>query len=247
MKKNLAQVVLVTGVGKGIGYCVLQKLVMNGAYVYGVLRSKNDLKKFDKKNKNYKIFLGDVRNINLIKKIFRVSIKEKKIINGLVNNAGIRQRSKFEKINFKDLRKIFDINFFSIFKIMQLYFKYLKKYKISSSIVNVSSIVANHGFRDLSGYASTKGALQSLTKCFAVEKASYKIRANLVNPGFIKTSFYKKFQKKTSLYKWTLSRTPLGRWGNPDEVAELICFLISDQSSYINGEVINIDGGWTNA
>jgi NAD(P)-dependent dehydrogenase (short-subunit alcohol dehydrogenase family) len=130
---------------------------------------------------------------------------------------------------------------------MKIYFKYSKKYKIKSSIVNISSIVADSGFKDLSGYASTKGALQSLTKCFAVEKANFNIRANLVNPGFIKTSFYEKFRKKKDLYKWTLSRTPMGRWGKPDEVADLICFLISDQSSYINGEVINIDGGWTNA
>ena len=70
------------------------------------------------------------------------------------------------------------------------------------------------------------------------------IRANCVSPGFTKTSFYKKFRTKKKLYNWTISRIPLSRWGNPDEIANMICFLLSDKSEYINGENINIDGGW---
>ena len=75
----------------------------------------------------------------------------------------------------------------------------------------------------------------------------HNIRANLISPGFTKTSYYKKFKKKTKLYKWTLSRIPMDRWGSSIEISKLISFLISDDSSYINGENINIDGGWTNS
>ena len=75
--------------------------------------------------------------------------------------------------------------------------------------------------------------------------AKNNIRANLVNPGFIKSSYFEQFKKKKSLYNWTLSRIPQKRWGNPNEVSNLICFLLSDLSSYINGTSINIDGGWT--
>ena len=121
-----------------------------------------------------------------------------------------------------------------------------KKYKSRASIVNIGSIVGEIGFNDLSGYASTKGALKSLTKSFSVEKAKFGIRSNLINPGFIKTSYYKKFKKNKRLYNWTLSRIPLNRWGDSSEISNLICFLISDNSSYINGETINIDGGWLN-
>ena len=84
-----------------------------------------------------------------------------------------------------------------------------------------------------------------MTKSFAVEMAKYNIRANLVNPGFIKTSYFEKFKKKSKLYDWTISRIPQKRWGDPNEVSNLVCFLLSDLSSYINGTSINIDGGWT--
>ena len=236
--------IIVTGVGKGLGFDLLNKIVSYNGYVYGITRSKSDLKKF-KNIKNCKVFLGDVKNKNIIKKILKQSNIDKKTISGLVNNAGERQRIKFDKINKKRLTSLFDTNFFSIFQYMQIFSKYLRQKKISGSIVNVGSIVGNNGFSELSGYASTKTALIGLTKSFAVEMAKNNIRANLVSPGFIKTSYFKKFRKKSKLYNWTLSRIPQKRWGRPEEVTNLICFLLSDLSTYINGTNINVDGGWT--
>ena len=126
--------------------------------------------------------------------------------------------------------------------------KNLIKKKLPGSIVNISSIVGQIGFDELSSYGSSKGALISLTKCFAVEMAKKKIRANSVSPGFTKTSFFKSFKKdKKKLYSWTLSRIPQNRWGESKEISELIYFLISENSNYINGENINIDGGWLSA
>ena len=236
--------IIVTGVGKGLGYDLLHRIISYDGFVYGITRSKSDLKKF-KNLKKCKVFLGDVQDINVFKKIITESKIDKRDINGLVNNAGERQRIKFNNISKKKLLDLFEINFFSIFKSMQLYSNYLKNKKIQGSIVNIGSIVGTNGFSELSGYASTKTALVGLTKSFAVEMAKNNIRANLVNPGFIKTSYYKNFKKKSNLYKWTLSRIPQKRWGNPNEVSNLICFLLSDLSTYINGTSINIDGGWT--
>ena len=238
--------VLVTGVGKGIGKSILKNLSESGTFVYGITRSNVDIKKLGK-NKNFKIFRGDVRNINLINKILKTSIKERKLISGLVNNAGIRQRIKFEKITNKKMKEVFENNFFSIFEIMKIYLEYCKKFKIKSSIVNIGSIVGEVGFEGLSGYSSSKGALKSLTQSFAVESAKYGIRANMINPGFIKSSYFKKFKKNKKLYNWTISRTPLKRWGESREVSDLVKFLISDESTYITGESINIDGGWLNS
>ena len=127
---------------------------------------------------------------------------------------------------------------------MQIFSKSLIKKKLKGSIVNIASIVGENGFSELSAYGATKGALISLTKSFATEFAKMNIRANCVSPGFTKTSFYKKFRTKKKLYNWTISRIPMSRWGNPDEIANMICFLLSDKSEYINGENINIDGGW---
>ena len=222
--------IIVTGVGKGLGFDLLNKIISYNGYVYGITRSKSDLKKF-KNIKNCRVFLGDVKNKSIIKKILKQSNMDKKVINGLVNNAGERQRTKFDKINKKKLTALFDTNFFSIFEYMQIYSKYLRQKKTSGSIVNIGSIVGNNGFSELSGYASTKTALIGLTKSFAVEMAKNNIRANLVSPGFIKTSYFKKFKRKSNLYNWTISRIPHKRWGNPEEVSNLICFLLSDLSN----------------
>ena len=141
----------------------------------------------------------------------------------------------------------FEVNFYSIFNILQLVTKYWLKKKIKGNVVNISSIVGQIGFNQLSAYASSKGALISLTKSFALEFSKNGIRANSISPGFTKTSFYKKFKKNKKLYKWTLSRIPQQRWGNPEEVSNMISFLISDQCNYLNGENINVDGGWLNS
>ena len=238
------QNIFVTGVGKGIGFDLVNEIVKEGGFVYGITRSKDDIKKIS--NKMSKIYCGDVTNVNLIKKIFDQSIKDKKIITGVVNNAAQRQRLKFDDIDLNKIKKLFDVNFFSIFQIMKIYYNYIKNIKTHSSIVNIGSIVGGLGFKDLSGYASTKTALIGLTKSFAVEMSKQKIRANLINPGFVKTSYFNKFKKK-KIYDWTLKRIPMNRWGSSNEISTVICFLLSNRSSYINGQVINVDGGWTSS
>jgi len=237
--------ILITGAGKGIGFDSVKNCIREGAFVYALIKNKNDKKKFNIFHKNsYKVIVGNVNNNKLILKTFRDSIKSKKIISGLVNNAGMRFRKKFSLITEKELHEVFKVNFYSIFFLIQNFRNYLSKLKRKGSVVNVSSIVGEIGFKELSAYASSKGALTSLTKSLASELSSEDIRLNSISPGFIKTSFYKKFKKKKKLYNWTLSRIPMNRWGSPEEISKLISFLISDDSSYINGENINIDGGW---
>ncbi len=238
--------ILITGGGKGIGYYSVINASKEGAFVYTIIKSKTDKKKF-RNLKNVKVYIGNVSNTKIIQRILKDSIKDKKIISGLVNNAGIRQRIKFNKISNKNLKDVFETNFFSIFNIMQVFTKYLLKKNLKGSIVNIGSIVGPAGFPELSGYASTKSALIGLTKSYAVEMSKKNIRANIINPGFTKTSYFKKFKQKKKLYKWTLSRIPMGRWGEPNEISYLINFLLSDKSQYITGESINIDGGWLNS
>ena len=243
------KVVLLTGAGKGIGKGIMLNCLENGAYVYAITRSpvnKMTIKSLSKYKNKYQLFFSDVNNLKSIEKIFLKSIRDNNFINCLINNAGIRQRKKFENISKKELLEVFNTNFFSIFQITQLFIKYLNKNKIKkSSVVNLGSIVGNKGFIDLSGYASTKTALIGLTKCLAVEYADKNYRFNIVSPGFTKTSYFKKFKKNLKLYKWTKLKTPMKRWGEISEVSNLVNFLISDKSEYITGQEILIDGGWT--
>ena len=243
-KKNI----LITGAGKGIGKRLLLDCLRDDYFVYAIVRSKKDFENLKKNinSKNYKIYLGDIKNVSLIERVLKDSIIKKKKINCLVNNAGERQRKDFIKIKKHEIRNIFENNFFSHFIIIQKLVSYFKKYKLKDiSIVNIGSIVGERGFNQLSGYASTKSALDGLTKSLAIELAKEKIRINMVNPGFIKTSYFNKFKKNKKLYNWTLKKTPLRKWGESTDVSELILFLLSSKSKYINGQSINIDGGWT--
>ena len=98
----------------------------------------------------------------------------------------------------------------------------------------------------MGGYASTKSALDGLTKSLAIEFKKRKVRFNIVHPGFVKTSYYEKFKKnKSALYNWTLKKIPLNRWGESNEISKMVCFLLSEDASYLTGQSINIDGGWT--
>lgn len=246
MKLNLEKkVILLTGAGKGIGKEILSLLIYEKAIIYAVTRNKKDFKGI-KKNKNIYLINGDIKNQSVINKIFSKAKKNKHNFNCLVNNAGIRQRKKFSKITKSELNLIFENNFFSVFKISQHFSKQFKFKNIMGSIVNISSIVGNIGFKELSGYASTKSAIDGLTKSLSAEISEKKIRVNSIAPGFIKSSYYEKFKKnKSKLYKWTLSRIPINKWGENSDVAYLTLFLLSENSKYINGQVIKIDGGWT--
>jgi NAD(P)-dependent dehydrogenase (short-subunit alcohol dehydrogenase family) len=241
--------ILITGIGKGIGKELFLECIKLEANVYAVCKNKKDLHKFKFNKKKTTIFYGDVTDNKFISTIFNYFSKKKIKLDGLVNNAGQRQRLKFEKINYQCLSHIMSVNFFSIFFIIQKFIKNIDKNK-ESSIVNIGSIVGSRGFKELSGYGSSKSALEGLTKCLVIELAAKfkKLRINNVNPGFTKTSFYNEFRNnKKSLYNWTLGKIPIKRWGETKEISKLIIFLLSNNSSYINGQSINIDGGWTAA
>ena len=237
---------VVTGAGKGIGRSVLNLLYKSKANVAIITRSKADISKIQKTFNSKKIisYVGDVSIKSDIDIFYKLVKSKMKKIHGLVNNAGVRQREKFSNIDDKKLNYVLDSNLKSVFRVSQLFSKIMSKK--TASIVNVSSIVGPRGFTDLSGYAMTKAGIVGLSKSLAVELAQKKIRVNTVCPGFIKTSYANKFKRKfPKLYNYTLQRTPLKRWGSSDEVANLILFLLSSESSYMTGNVSYIDGGWS--
>ena len=113
------------------------------------------------------------------------------------------------------------------------------------SIINMSSIAGTLGLSDLSAYISSKSAILGLTKSLAVEFAEKNLKINAIAPGFIETSYFEDFKDQEELYKFTLERTPMNRWGKSNEIAQACLFLASDMSSFITGETLNIDGGWS--
>jgi len=112
-------------------------------------------------------------------------------------------------------------------------------------IINMSSVAGVSGLPELSAYVTSKAAIIGLTKSLALEYAQNNIQINALAPGFCKTSYFENFQKKSDLYDFTIERTPMRRWGEGSEVADTCLFLASELSSYVTGDVINVDGGWS--
>ncbi len=237
---------IITGTGKGIGLSTLKLLLKNKYKIISITKTKT--KEVDRlfKDKNFikNIYhpLGD--NLLEDKKLVHEIYKKHKI-DFMVCNAGVRHRDSIQKMNLEKRSYTLNVNFHSNVVIIEEFLKYFKKKKTSTSIVCISSIVGNLGFKDLSSYASSKMALEGFLKSVAVEYARKNVRINLIAPGFIKSSYYNNFIKKQkNLNKWIIGRTPMGRWGKPDEVSNVIEFLISEKSSYITGSTIYVDGGW---
>ena len=236
---------IITGTGKGIGLTTLKLLLKNKYKIISITKSKTKEveKLFKYKNFIKKIYhpLGDnlLSDRNLINEIYK-----KYKIDFIVCNAGVRHRDSIKDMNYKKRNYTLDVNYHSNVTLIEEFLKFLKRKK-PISIVCISSIVGNFGFKDLSSYASSKMALEGFIKSAAIEYAKKNVRMNLIAPGFIKSSYYNKFVKNQKrLNDWILTRTPMGRWGKPDEVSNVIEFLISDKSSYITGSTIYVDGGW---
>ena len=205
------KIVLITGAGKGIGYDLAKKLNENNVNSYCIVKNNEDLKKFQKL-KNCFAKRGDIRKISDIKKIFKLSKKNKHNINCLVNNAGQRQRIKFKYLSQEKLRDIFEVNFFAQFNCIKEFIKNFKG-RESGSIVNIGSIVGQVGFKELLGYASTKMALMGLNRCLALEFAKKNIRSNIINPGFIKTSYFNNFKKKKKIIQLDFKKYTFRKMG----------------------------------
>lgn len=247
MKLLQEKVCIVTGSGKGFGRDIARAYYAQGAKVAMITRSQSDvddlISEFDN-GERVLIVCGDVADIGAVDQLISQTIEKFGTIDVLVNNAGMRFRKKFLDIDSDELDQVLNVNFKSAFFLCQKVLPHMVK-QCQGKIINMSSIAGTLGFADLSGYVTSKAAIIGLTKSLAVEFADKNIQINALAPGFCKTSYFENFQKKEELYDFTLSRTPMNRWGDSKEVADVCVFLASSMSNYMTGEVLNVDGGWS--
>ena len=238
---------IVTGASGGIGIECVKKLQKNGLKILMLdLKSPptNFLKKFKKINFN-KI---DVTNFFELKKTINKFYLKNKAIDYLINTTGVLWFEKdisATKIDFETWDKVFDINLKSMAYLSKIIIPKMKRKKFGC-MVHISSIDALSGDnKPQDAYGASKAAMIRLSKSFAIQYASYNIRSNIILPGPINTSMQERW-KKNPKAKANLARSiPLQRIGNPDDIANAILFLLSDQSSYITGTEIIVDGGIT--
>lgn len=240
--------IIITGSSSGIGFELLNQVSMHGGNVIACcrkfdedLKKKIDLIKEKYSNKIYLIKLdlsSEESTIKAANEINGLKIQ----IDGLVNNAGIILNSLFEMTKLSDLKNVFQVNFFSQFIFTQTVVKSLKKNKNGSSIVNIASTSAFDKVIGRSVYSSSKAALISLSNSLSNELSRYNIRVNSISPGMTNTEMLINYTNDKVIEE-TKQRILLKRAADKEEITNLILFLLSKKSSYINGQNIRIDGG----
>lgn len=237
---------LITGCNRGIGKAIAHKLASEGANLICAIRKENLV--FQAETEAWAVKYGvkidfvyfDLTDEEGIKAAFKDLSKEKRTIDILVNNAGIPAGGFLLMTSLSKIKEVMQVNFFSQILITQQVAKMMMKQK-HGAIVNMSSVTALDNQGGWTAYGSSKGAMISFTRTAARELASFGIRVNAVAPGLIDTQMGGEMDEKYQADM--INRADLGRKGTPEEVANLVCFLASDEASYITGQIIRIDGG----
>jgi len=236
------KIILITGANRGIGHNILKKIATCGYTVIGTSRSKNgaDMITDAIKDSNGKGVVMDVTNQDSINTSINQIKEDYGVIYGLVNNAGITNDNLLMRMSDEQWNSVIETNLTSLYRVTKSVVKDMMKARIGR-IVNIGSIVGQMGNAGQSNYSATKSGLLGFTKSLARELSSRNINVNAVSPGFIDTDMTKALSDDQieSLTK----NIPLGRIASPDEVSSVVAFLLSDDSSYITGENINVNGG----
>jgi len=244
-KKNI----IVTGASGGIGNAIIKKLNEAGA---NILASGTRIEKLEELKKNYeniKILKFDISQSDKLEEFIENATNELGgSLDGIVNNAGITQDNLAIRMNLDEWQKVININLTSTFLMSKFAIKKMLKNK-SGKIVNITSVVGHTGNLGQANYTASKAGIVAMSKSLAIEYAKKNININCISPGFIKTAMTDKIDEKFK--EVIISKIPSARLGEPNDIANAVLFLSSDQSDYINGETLHVNGGmymaWQNS
>jgi 3-oxoacyl-[acyl-carrier protein] reductase len=238
--------IVVTGALKGIGKVAVERFAEQGAHLWACANflTPEFVSFCSELSKKHQVrvepLCSDFTDVESVKLMAKQILAAKVPVDGLVNIAGMTKDAVFHMTTATDLLQIYQVNVVSTLVLTQLLSKNMMRQK-AGSIVNVSSIAATDGIAGQLAYASSKAALNGATRTLARELGSYGIRVNSIAPGVIDTDMNQNVP--VDILKERISSTSLGRIGKPTEVVDLMCFLLSDLSSYLSGQIIRIDGG----
>ena len=236
-KKNI----IVTGASGGIGNAIIKKLSEAGA---NILASGTRIEKLEELKKNFesiKILKFDISQSDKIEEFIENATSELGgSLDCIVNNAGITQDNLAIRMSLDEWQKVININLTSSFLMSKFAIKKMLKNK-SGKIVNITSVVGHTGNLGQANYTASKAGIVAMSKSLAIEYAKKNININCISPGFIKTAMTDKIDEKFK--DVIVSKIPSARLGEPDDIANAVLFLSSEQSNYINGETLHVNGG----
>ncbi len=236
-KKNI----IVTGATGGIGNSIIKKLNEHGANILASGTKSEKLEDLKRSFSNLKILKFDITQSEKIENFIDEATSQ---LGGkldcIVNNAGITKDNLAIRMSLDEWRNVIDINLTSTFLMCKFAIKKMLKNK-RGKIINITSVVGHSGNLGQVNYTASKAGIVAMSKSLAIEYAKKNININCISPGFIKTAMTDKIDEKFK--EVIISKIPSARLGEPEDIANAVLFLGSDQSDYINGETLHVNGG----
>lgn len=239
--------IIVTGSNRGIGRAIVEECAKNHANVWACMRQITDenVLSMEEMSKKYNVIIKaielDLLNEDSIKRAAMKILSEKIQIDGIVNNAGVTGKNQlFPMTSMEDIRATFEVNLFGPLLFLQRFLRKMMRWR-AGSIVNMASIAAIDGEPAQLEYVSSKAAVIGATRKMASELGQLGIRVNAVAPGITDTDMIR--EMNTGLMEKTMERTMMHRLAKAEEIAKAVVFLLSDQSAFITGQTVRVDGG----
>lgn len=237
---------VITGARRGIGHAIMELYAKNGANIWACSHSpseefEEDLKSISERfSVNIKPVYFDLSDSESIDEGIKTIISDKLEINILVNNAGITHRALFQMTSVQKTREVFDVDFFAPYQITQILSKKMVKNMCGASIINIASTAGLDANSGRAAYGSAKAALVCLTRVIAEELGPKNVRVNAIAPGITQTDMLTYSEEMLEKF---VKESVLGEIGTPMDIANMALFLGSEQSSFITGQVLRVDGG----
>lgn len=245
------KIILISGGSSGIGLAIAEDLISRGSHVISLSRSEEKIERALKQKPQLKgkvdFVTGDISNPEDAKRLYQHIADTYGVLHGLVNNAGVLTKGTMETVSIDDWQFTLDVNLTGPYILTKTLLPLMKKAS-GASIVNISSVAGLKPGTSVA-YSVSKAGLDMLTRFLAGDLGPYKIRVNSVNPGLVKTNIHldNKIFEDTKNYEAMLDkarpRYPIGRIGEPEDIANMVRFLLSEESSWVTGSIITADGG----